>query len=236
MFRVIPAVDIKDGRCVQLRQGNERDVIFESDSPLEIAKMWVERGARVLHVVDLSGSFEGKLRHEDVILRISQLAEVQVGGGIRDPETAERLLKRGVDRIIFGTIAIENSDVVKELAEKYPSRIMIAIDSRGGRVVVKGWKEDTCMFPEDVARVYEEYDVSFLFTDVNVEGLMKGIDEEAIKKVVSSTERPVYVAGGISSAEDVLKIKKAGAAGAVIGSALYTGKINYEKLISMEED
>ncbi len=236
MFRVIPAVDIKDGRCVQLRQGNEREVIFESDSPVEIAKMWVERGAKVLHVVDLSGSFEGKLRHVDIILRISQLAEVQVGGGIRDPETAERLLKRGVDRIIFGTIAIENSDVVKELAEKYPSRIMIAIDSRGGRVVVKGWKETTCMFPADVARVYGEYDVSFLFTDVDVEGLMKGIDEEAIKKVVSSTERPVYVAGGISSAEDVLKIKRAGAAGAVIGSALYTGKINYEKLISMEED
>ncbi len=236
MFRIIPAVDIKDGKCVQLRQGNERDVIFESDNPIEIARMWVERGAKALHVVDLSGSFQGRLVHEDIILRISEFAEVQVGGGIRDIRTAETLLKKGVDRVILGTIAIENSDDVKELAEKYPGRITIAIDSKKGKVVVKGWKESTCLFPSDVAKVYEEYDVSFLFTNVDVEGLMKGIDEKIIRDVVNSTDKPVFVAGGISGIEDVLKIKRAGAAGAVIGSALYTGKINYEELISLEED
>mgnify|MGYP000636906420 CR=1 FL=1 len=236
MFRVIPAIDIKDGKCVQLRQGKEDDVIFENDSPVDIAGMWVERGAKVLHVIDLSGSFQGRLVHEDLILKIAELAEVQVGGGIRSAEIAERLLDNDVDRVIIGTIAIEKSDDVRELAERYPGRVMIAIDSKGGRVVVRGWKENTCLLPVEVAEIYQDCDVSFLFTNVDVEGLMSGIDENAVKSVVGSIDKPVIVSGGVSSAEDVLKVKKAGAAGVVIGSAIYTGKINYEELISLEED
>ncbi len=236
MFRVIPAVDIKDGKCVQLRQGKEEDIIFESDSPVDIAKMWVEKGAKVLHVIDLSGSFQGRLVHEDLILRIAELAEVQVGGGIRSIEVAERLLDNGVNRVILGTIAIEKSDEVKDLAERYPKRVVIAIDSKGRKVVVKGWKESTCLMPVEVARIYRDCDVGFLFTNVDVEGLMRGIDEGAVREVVESIDRPVIVSGGISGVEDVLKVKRAGAAGAVIGSALYTGKINYEEVISLEED
>jgi len=236
MFRIIPAVDIKDGKCVQLRQGKEEDVIFEKDDPIETAKMWVEKGAKILHVIDLSGSFRGRLIHEDIILKIAEMAEIQVGGGIRSIETAENLLKKGVDRVILGTIAIERSDDVKELAEKYPKRVMIAIDSKGGRVVVKGWKETTCLLPLDVARIYEDYDVSFLFTNVDVEGLMEGIDIEVIENVVGAIDKPVIISGGISDVKDVIEIKRTGAAGVVIGSAIYTGKINYEEIISLEED
>ncbi len=236
MFRIIPAVDIKDGKCVQLRQGKENDVIFEKDDPIETAKMWVEKGAKILHVIDLSGSFRGRLIHEDIILKIAELAEIQVGGGIRSIETAENLLKKGVDRVILGTIAIERSDDVKKLAEKYPKRVMIAIDSKGGRVVVKGWKETTCLLPLDVARIYEDYDVSFLFTNVDVEGLMEGIDIEVIENVVGAIDKPVIISGGISDVRDIIEIKRTGAAGVVIGSAIYTGKINYEEIISLEED
>jgi len=236
MFRVIPAVDIKDGRCVQLRQGKENDVIFESNDPIEIARMWVKKGAKILHVVDLSGSFKGKLIHEDLILNIAEMAEIQVGGGIRSADIAERLLKNGVERVIIGTMAIENSDEVKNLAGRYPGRIVIAVDSKRGKVVVRGWKESTCLFPVDVAKMYEEYDVSFLFTNVDVEGLMKGIDIRAVEAVVNAINKPVFIAGGVSDFEDVVKIKKTGADGVVIGSALYTGKINYEELIKLEED
>ena len=236
MFRVIPAVDIKDGKCVQLRQGKEDDVIFESDDPVKVAKAWVERGAKVLHVVDLSGSFKGKLTHEDTILKISEFSEVQVGGGIRDTETARRLLDLGVERVIVGTMAIEKSDEVKKLAEEYPGRIVIAIDSRGGKVVVRGWRENTCLSPVEVARIYSDCDVSFLFTNVDVEGLMKGIDENAVRRVVETVSKPVVVSGGITSIEDVKKVKNAGAAGVVIGSALYTGKLRLEDVLPLEED
>ncbi len=236
MFRVIPAVDIKDGKCVQLRQGKEDDVIFESDDPVKVAKVWVERGAKVLHVVDLSGSFKGKLTHEDTILKISEFSEVQVGGGIRDTETARRLLDLGVERVIVGTMAIEKSDEVKKLAEEYPGRIVIAIDSRGGKVVVRGWKENTRLSPVEVARIYSDYDVSFLFTNVDVEGLMRGIDENAVRRVVETVSKPVVVSGGITSIEDVKKVKNAGAAGVVIGSALYTGKLRLEDVLPLEED
>ncbi|AKG92256.1 1-{5-phosphoribosyl}-5-{{5-phosphoribosylamino}methylideneamino} imidazole-4-carboxamide isomerase [Geoglobus ahangari] len=236
MFRVIPAVDIKDGKCVQLRQGKEDDVIFEGDDPVIVARSWVEKGARVLHVVDLSGSFKGRLAHEDVILEISELAEVQVGGGIRDAETARRLLDLGVERVIVGTMAIERSDEVRRLAEEYPKRIMVAVDSRGGNVVVRGWKKNTCLSPVEVMKMYSDLDVSFLFTNVDVEGLMRGIDEVAVRRVVESTDKPVIVSGGITSKEDVEKVKNVGAAGVVVGSALYTGKLRFEELLSLEED
>lgn len=236
MFRVIPAVDLKDGKCVQLRQGKEEDVIFESDNPVEIAEKWVEKGAKALHVVDLSGSFQGKLMHEDTILRISELAEVQVGGGIRDTKTARRLLDHGIDRVIVGTMAVERSEEVKELAKEYPGRIMIAIDSKKGNVVVKGWKENTCLSPADVMRMYADSDVSFLFTNVEVEGLMRGIDENAVKQIVETADKPVIVSGGITSVDDVVKIKNSGAAGVVVGSALYTGKLRLDELLPLEED
>ena len=236
MFRIIPAVDIKDGKCVQLRQGNESDVIFESEDPVSVARKWVEAGAKSLHVVDLSGSFQGRLVHEDIVLEISQLAEVQVGGGIRNAETVRRLLDIGVDRVIIGTMAVERSDVVKKLAQEFPGRIIIAIDSRHGNVVVRGWRESTCLSPVDLARVYDGYGVSFLFTNVDVEGLMRGVDEEAVRKVVEAIDRPVIVSGGITSMEDVKKVKNAGAAGVVVGSALYTGKLKLEELLSLEED
>jgi len=235
MFRIVPAVDLKDGKCVQLRQGDEKRVIFESDNPIEIAKKWVEKGARILHVVDLNGSFEGKLVHEDLIFRISRIAEVQVGGGIRDYSTARNLLENGVDRVIVGTMAVENSDDVKRLAEEYPGRVVVAIDSRGGKVVTRGWKSQTCLTPIELSRVYEGYDIIFLYTNVDVEGLMSGIDYEMVREVCQNAGKPVIVSGGFSSVDDVIKAKEAGAIGVVLGSSLYTGKLSIEELLELEE-
>jgi phosphoribosylformimino-5-aminoimidazole carboxamide ribotide isomerase len=236
MFRVIPAVDLKDGKCVQLRQGKADDVIVVLDKPIEIAKMWAEK-AKALHIIDLSGAFGGKLHHENIIREIREIipCEIQVGGGIRNREPIERLISMGIDRVIAGTMAVEKMDEVKELADTYPGKIMVALDAKKDKVVVKGWSESTEFAPSDLASQFEDFDVSFLYTNVDVEGLMKGIVLEKIKKLVDSTQHPVYVAGGITTREDVRNIKNIGAEGVVIGSALYTNKLKFDELVEFDE-
>ena len=237
MFRVIPAVDLKDGKVVRLRQGVEDQVTVEIENPIEIAKNWVERGAKVLHVIDLDGAFRGKLRHEDVILRIRDETnvEIQLGGGIRDLNLAKRLLDLGIDRIILGTLAVKRLEEVKAFANENPARVMIAIDTKRDRVVVEGWKSSTEFTPYDLARLYEGCEVSLLYTNVDVEGLVSGIDLGKIRDVVENTNLPVFVAGGITTREDVVRVKKTGAVGVVIGSAFYTGKLRFEEVRDLEE-
>ena len=238
MFRVIPAVDLKDGKVVRLRQGKEEDVTVQIENPVEVAEMWVRRGARVLHVIDLDGAFRGRLRHEDIIFEIRRRidAEIQVGGGIRSIEVAKRLIDAGIDRIMLGTLAVEDIESVRRLAEEYPGKVMIAVDSKRDRVVVEGWKRDTGMSPIDIAKMYEDLDVSLLYTNVDVEGLVSGIVIEKITELVESTSLPVYVAGGITTREDVRRIKETGAVGVIIGSALYLGKLRLEDVLDLEED
>ncbi len=237
MFRVIPAVDLKDGKVVRLRQGVEDQVTVEIENPIEVAKNWVERGAKVLHVIDLDGAFRGKLRHEDVILRIRDETnvEIQLGGGIRDLNLAKRLLDLGIDRIILGTLAVKRLEEVKAFANENPGRVMIAIDTKRDRVVVEGWKSSTEFTPYDLARLYEGCEVSLLYTNVDVEGLVSGIDLGKIRDVVENTNLPVFVAGGITTREDVVRVKKTGAVGVVIGSAFYTGKLRFEEVRDLEE-
>ncbi len=236
MFEVIPAVDLKDGKCVQLQQGQAEKVLVSLKDPVKIAVNWMERGAKTLHIVDLSGTFGGNLYHEKIIFEIVRESKnrnvtTQVGGGIRNAKIAENLLGKGVDRVIVGTLAFENPDTVKALAKKYPERIIVAIDSKGGKVVVKGWKEKTDLSPTEFASIYDGYDIFLLYTNVDVEGLMKGVNLDVIRNIVDNVNFPVYVAGGISSVDDVLNIKKTGAKGVIIGSALYTNKLKFEDLI-----
>ena len=232
---MIPAVDLKGGKVVRLIQGKRDKVTVELENPLEVAKMWIKKGARVLHVIDLDGAFEGKLFHEDVIIEIANIVETQVGGGIRSLEIAERLLNAGVERVIFGTLAVKNVKAVKRFAEEYPKRVMVAVDSKKGKVVVEGWVKKTELTPIEVAKLYEDCEVSLLYTNVDVEGLVSGVELEKIREVVEGTSLPVYVAGGISSLDDVRAIKRCGAVGVVIGSALYTGKVKLEELLGEEE-
>lgn len=234
MFRVIPAVDIKDGKVVKLRQGREEEVIFEAENPVEVAKQWVEKGAKVLHVIDLSGAFRGRLRHEEAIREIAKLIEVQVGGGIRDFDLAERLFRIGVDRVIFGTLAVEKVKELREFAQKWEGRVMIAIDSKKGRVATRGWKETAEFTPVQLAKLYDDLNVSFLYTNIDVEGLVSGIERNRIEEIVRNLKNPVYVAGGIASVDDIRFTKKVGAAGVVIGSAFYTKKLKFEEAIRVE--
>ena len=236
MFRVIPAVDIKNGKVVQLQQGDEKKIIIELDDPVSIAKKWVEMGAKTLHVIDLDGAFEGRLKNEKIIMKIKELeVELQVGGGIRDLKIAERLIEEGIDRIIFGTLAMERSDEVREFIKENPKRVMIAIDSKKGFVTYRGWKSVSCVKTIEFAKLYDGLDVSFLYTDVDVEGMMKGIILERVREVVTSLKNPVFIAGGISSVEDIKIIKDCGASGVIIGSALYTGRIDLKKALELED-
>jgi len=236
MFRVIPAVDIKDRKVVRLRQGREEEVTFEAEDPVEVAKGWVERGAKVLHVVDLSGAFGGRLRHEEIVAEIAKIAEVQVGGGIRDFETAERLFGLGVERVIFGTLAVEKVEELRKFAEKWEGRVMIAIDSKSDKVAVRGWKETCNLSPLQLAKLYDDLEISFLYTNIDVEGLVSGINAEKVMEIVKSLRNPVYIAGGISSVEDIRFAKRVGAAGVIIGSALYTKKLKFEEALKVEHE
>ncbi len=236
MFRIIPAVDIKDGKCVQLQQGDENRKIVEIDDVIGVAKRWVDLGAKMLHIIDLDGTFSGKLVHEDMIMKIAEFARIQVGGGIRDVRIAEKLLNRGVDKVILGTLAVKKPEDVKRLAKDYPGRVVIAIDSKSGFVVVKGWKESSNLKPVNLAKLYEDCDVEFLYTNVDVEGLMRGIDYDSVREVVKNVKKPVLVAGGIARINDIRMLKEAGANGVVIGSALYTGKLRFEEVIELEEE
>lgn len=233
MFKVIPAVDLKGGKVVRLRQGREEDVTFEIDNPLEVAKNWVKKGAKALHVIDLDGAFGGKLVHEDIIFKIIEecKVEIEVGGGIRSFEVAERLIKGGVDRVIIGTLAVEKVDEVREFVKKHPGNVMIAIDSKRDFVTIEGWRKETKFKPYKLAKLYEDLDVSILYTNVDVEGLVSGVMLNKIEEVINKISLPIYVAGGISSKEDVKNIKRLGAAGVIIGSALYSGKLKFEELI-----
>ncbi len=235
MFRVIPAVDLKDGKVVRLRQGREEDISFQTENPVEVARQWVEMGAKVLHVIDLDGAFKGRLRHEDVIRKIVKMdVEVQVGGGIRSFDVAERLFNAGVDRVIFGTLAVERMGELRDFAVEWEGRVMIAIDARKDRIAVKGWKEVLELSPLDLARNYDDLKVSFLYTNIDVEGLVSGIERGKIYRIVRNLQNPVYVAGGITSLDDIRFAKKCGAAGVVIGSALYTKKLKFEDAIKVE--
>ena len=233
-FLVIPALDLKDKKCVQLVQGDPSKKIVELEEPVSIAKHWEEKGARRLHLIDLDGAILGERKNESIVKEIVKELSipVQFGGGIRSLEDAMHFLDLGVEKIILGTLAIKSPEIVEKLEEKYgKERIIIALDSKQGYVAIKGWKKTTKIKATELAKKFESLVEEFLFTNIDVEGKMGGINEKIIKEVISSTKAKVIVSGGISSVEDVKKIKSLGGGGVVIGSALYTGKISFDILI-----
>ncbi len=235
-FLVIPAVDLKNRKCVQLRQGNAEDVIISLDDPVDVALNWESLGARRLHVIDLDGAIDGQRINEDILIEIVKRSgvPVQFGGGVRSLEDAKSVLDLGVDKIILGTIALDNPQVVMDLADTYgKDRIIVALDSKDGKVVVKGWKEKTFLEATKIVERFEDTAGEVLFTNVNVEGLMKGFDEKIIEDLVRSTSLGVIVSGGVTTIDDVRKARNTGALGCVVGSALYTGKLDFKRALEV---
>ncbi|MFD1598522.1 1-(5-phosphoribosyl)-5-[(5-phosphoribosylamino)methylideneamino]imidazole-4-carboxamide isomerase [Halobellus rarus] len=224
-FEVVPAVDMQDGEVVQLVQG-ERGTEKRYGDPVAAAERWVDAGAETLHLVDLDGAFEGDRGNADAVEAVVDAVDVpvQLGGGIRTADDATDLLDRGVERVILGTAAVENPDLVAEVSEDYPGRVMVSLDAKGGEVVVSGWTEGTGLDPAEAASRYEELGAgSILFTDVDVEGKQEGVQTDVTKRVVEAVDIPVVASGGVASLDDIRALRDAGAAAVVVGTALYEG-------------
>ncbi|MDB2286281.1 1-(5-phosphoribosyl)-5-[(5-phosphoribosylamino)methylideneamino]imidazole-4-carboxamide isomerase [Halorubrum ezzemoulense] len=231
-FEVIPAVDVQDGEVVQL-VGGERGTGKRYGDPVAAAERWVEAGAETLHLVDLDGAFEGERVNagalESVVDAVggdgADAVGLQLGGGIRGAEGARALLDLGLDRVILGTAAVETPDIVAEIDETHPGSVVVSLDAKDGEVVVSGWTEGTGLDPAEAAARYEELGAgAILFTNVDVEGQLDGIDREAVASVVEAVDVPVIASGGVATVEDVIDLKEAGAAAVVVGTALYEGE------------
>jgi len=234
-FEAVPAVDMQDGRVVQL-VGGQRGTESEYGDPVEAAERWVDAGAETLHLVDLDGAFEGERANADAVSAIvdSVDVDVQLGGGIRTTADACRLLEAGVDRVILGTAAVETPEIVGEISDQFPESVMVSLDAKDGEVVVSGWTEGTGLDPAEAAARYESEGAgAILFTDVDVEGQLSGIRREPVERVVEAVEIPVVASGGVSTLEDVRMLKEAGAAAVVIGTALYEGRFTLEEAMAV---
>ncbi|PSQ38829.1 1-(5-phosphoribosyl)-5-[(5-phosphoribosylamino)methylideneamino] imidazole-4-carboxamide isomerase, partial [Halobacteriales archaeon SW_5_70_135] len=220
-FEVVPAVDVQDGEVVQL-VGGERDTGTTYGDPVEAAERWVDAGARTLHLVDLDGAFEGERANADavaaVVDAVGEGVAVQVGGGVRTGEDARSLLSAGVDRVVLGTVAVEEPAVVERLAADHPESVVVSLDASGGEVVVEGWTEGTGLDPAEAARRYADLGAAaVLFTDVDREGRLEGVRVEAVRRVVAAADVPVVASGGVASVADVRTLADAGAAAVVVG-------------------
>jgi phosphoribosylformimino-5-aminoimidazole carboxamide ribotide isomerase len=236
---VFPAVDILCGRCVQLVQGM-RDTATDFGTPAECARRWMGEGARHLHIINLDGAF-GDSRRNAAVLRdmIDEIGiPVQLGGGIRSFDDAAGWLELGVERVILGTSAVREPELITRLADQFGSRRIIAgVDARQGEIAVEGW-ETTAGDYIDWGRMFETMGAgSLLYTNVDVEGLQRGIAPEPVARLIASVSLPVIVAGGISSTSDITALKAIGAHGIVLGSALYSGKLSLrDALEAADED
>jgi len=224
-FEVVPAVDMQDGEVVQL-VGGERGTERTYGDPVDAATRWIDEGAATLHLVDLDGAFEGERTNAPAIDAILDAVDVdiQLGGGIRTVADAMDLLDRGVDRVILGTAAVENPEIVTEISEEYPGRVMVSLDAKGGEVVVSGWTEGTGLDPAEAASRYEELGAgAILFTDVDVEGQLDGVRTEPVERLVDAVDIPIVASGGVATIDDIRALQSAGASAVVVGSALYEG-------------
>jgi phosphoribosylformimino-5-aminoimidazole carboxamide ribotide isomerase len=227
-FEVVPAVDVQDGQVVQL-VGGERGTGTEYGDPVEAAERWVAEGAEMLHLVDLDGAFEGERANASAIAAVvdavGDAVDVQVGGGIRSAADARSLLDLGVDRVILGTAAVENPDVVADIDRSHPGSVTVSLDAKDGEVVVAGWTEGTGLDPADAASRYEDLGAgAILFTDVDVEGQLEGVRADPVARLVDAVSIPVIASGGVATLGDVRALRDAGAAAVVVGTALYEGR------------
>jgi phosphoribosylformimino-5-aminoimidazole carboxamide ribotide isomerase len=229
-FSLFPAVDLRGGRCVQLVGGVPGSEVVSLEDPLAQAERWLAEGADHLHIIDLDGAILGRRINAAILSEIVSSLDIfiQVGGGIRTKADAISLLDLGVDRAILGTAALENPSLVEELADEFgSSRIMVALDVKRGQVTSEGWQKILNKKAVELGQLFMEKGAgSILFTNIDVEGQQRGIDIEPTKLLVQSVKIPVIAAGGVSSIGDITLLRDAGAAGAVVGTAIYTGKLN----------
>jgi len=230
---VTPAVDLMDGKCVQLVEGKPWSAKVVIDDPVSMALRWQEMGAKRLHVIDLDAAL-GNGDNEQVIRKIlsKMKVPVQVGGGIRSDSKADQIITAGASQIIVGTKAITDVNWLENLASTYPDRVIVAVDARGRKISVKGWTDDS---GKDIIQYVKSIESAplfgLLYTNIAAEGKLKGVDIKPVQNLVASTKKRVFVAGGITTMDDIQAISSAGAFGAVLGMAIYKGNINLKEAV-----
>ncbi|MBI2846589.1 MAG: 1-(5-phosphoribosyl)-5-[(5-phosphoribosylamino)methylideneamino]imidazole-4-carboxamide isomerase [Chloroflexi bacterium] len=233
-MEVIPAIDIRGGRCVRLYQGDfQKETIF-STSPVEVAKQWQTQGAKRLHVVDLDGAATGKPRNSALVAEIvgAVAIPVQIGGGIRSLRAVEAHLKRGAERVVLGTAAVANPRFVEETCKRFGEAIVVSVDAREGYIMVKGWAESTKIPAIELVEQMTALGVKrFVYTDISRDGTLTSPNFHAVEELVSKTGAKVLASGGISSIEHLLELANLGVEGAIIGKALYTGAIDLKEAL-----
>lgn len=231
---LIPAIDLKDGKCVRLRQGRMEDDTVFSDNPVEVAGRWVEAGARRIHLVDLDGAFAGKPRNAEIIHQIVAAypdVPVQIGGGIRDEDTIQGYLEAGVQYVIIGTKAVSEPHFVRDVAVEFPGHIIVGLDAKDGKVAIDGWLKLSHHDVIDLAQKFEEHGVeAIIYTDIARDGMMQGVNVEATAKLARSIKIPVIASGGITNMDDIHALGAVaddGIMGAITGRAIYEGTLDF---------
>lgn len=235
---IIPAIDIRGGKCVRLYQGDySKETVFSED-PMAVALGWQRGGARWLHLVDLDGAAKGEVVNFSTIAEIVKSVDIaaEVGGGIRDEDTVSRLINLGVKRVILGTVAVEKPEMVAKLCRKFGEAIVVGIDARDGYVAKHGWLEDTDIDALELARGMASLGVRrIIYTDIKRDGTLTEPDFEAIERMIRGVNIPIIAAGGISKLEHLVRLKKLGVAGAIIGRALYTGDVDLRQALKLQD-
>jgi len=239
---IIPAVDIKKGRCVRLFQGRmDKETVF-SDDPAAMAKRWGDEGAEIIHVIDLDGAIKKSPQNLNSISKIidSVNAHIQVGGGIRDKKTVGLLLDLGAERVIIGTEAIKNPNFVKDACKAFPGRIIVGIDARNGFVAIEGWTKTTKTKAVDLAKQFEDCGVAVInFTDIHRDGMQTGPNIDETRLLAEAVSIPVVASGGVSTIEDIknlLPLKEVGVVGIITGRALYSGSLKLKEAIEIAKE
>ncbi|HLS86535.1 MAG TPA: 1-(5-phosphoribosyl)-5-[(5-phosphoribosylamino)methylideneamino]imidazole-4-carboxamide isomerase [Burkholderiales bacterium] len=235
---IIPAIDLKDGRCVRLKQGDMSTATIFSEDPVAMARHWRDQGAKRLHIVDLNGAVAGRPKNEKVIREMIKAVgdelPIQLGGGIRDLDTIESYMDAGVTWVVIGTAAVKNPGFLSDACYAFPGHIIAGLDAKDGKVAVEGWSKMTGHDVIDLARKYEDYGVEALvYTDIGRDGMMGGVNIEATLKLTQAIKTPVIASGGLNSLEDVKticeKLVPEGVIGTIAGRALYEGKLDLKK-------
>ena len=235
---IIPAIDIKDGHCVRLKQGDMNDATVFSEDPAAMARHWKEQGAKRLHLVDLNGAVAGKPKNESVIKKIIEVMgdiPVQLGGGIRDLDTVERYLDDGITYVIIGTAAVKNPGFLHDACGAFPGHIIVGLDARDGKVATDGWSKMTGHDVIDLATKFEDYGAeAIIYTDIGRDGMLTGFNIEATLKLAQAMKIPVIASGGLSSLKDIKALKEIeaeGVIGAIAGRAIYEGQLDFKKAV-----
>ena len=235
---IIPAIDLKDGRCVRLKQGDMNSATVFSDDPVAMAKHWAGQGAKRLHIVDLNGAIAGRPKNEkvirDMIAAVGQQLQIQLGGGIRDLDAIESYLDAGVTYVVIGTAAVKNPGFLSDACYAFPGHVIAGLDAKEGKVAVEGWSKMTGHDVVDLAKKYEEYGIeALIYTDIGRDGMMTGINIDATLKLAQQLKTPMIASGGLNSLKDVQtvceKLVPEGVIGAIAGRALYEGKLDLKK-------